>query len=190
MKNDDREKHTSEMKLSEAARDTILDASEAELQDALKSTGLNLDGLAQRGRRVVRDGLARAPQTESRNELHALDEMRRTLGTFIQLLRRRDGLTEEDLATRARVNSDEIRRIEFDSSFTPAPRTLYQLEEYFKLPARSLAVLSGAIRARSKERLRDEAVKFAAHSMAIAKLGREEKRLLSEFVRFLAEQVD
>ena len=175
---------------SRALRDCVLEASGAELRDVVQSANLDYDQIVNAGRAAARAALQQAEEVTNSGEEHGLDELRRGLGTMLQMLRRRDGLTEEQVAERARVDAAEIRRIEFDPDFTPTPRTVYQLEEYFKLPAKSLAVLSGVITPRSSEALRDEVVKFAAHSTEVSKLGREEKQLLIEFVKFLAKQVD
>ena len=61
------------------------------------------------------------------------------------MLRRREQLSADELAQEARVNASELRRIELDPTFDPNPRTIFQLEQYFKLSSRSLVVLSGAV---------------------------------------------
>lgn len=116
-------------------------------------------------------------------------QLHEALSALVQLLRKRDNLSEEELANRARIDVTEIRRIECDRSYIPAPRTIYQLEQTFKLPRRTLVKLSGLTKVHSKE-FTEEAVRFAAHSKAIQKISRDERRLLNEFVKFLSSYTD
>lgn len=192
----DKKRKPTAIEASRALRDTLLEASGTELNDAIEGAGLDAEQLAHAGRSAVRRGLRRAlefPATdvEADSSSPSDDEsLHKGLGALVLMLRRRDALTQEQLAERARVDLEDIQRIESDPTFAPGPRTLFQLEQFFKLRERSLAVLSGAIRARSDETLRDEVVKFAAHCPAVAKLTREEKKLLNNFVKFLAKQVN
>lgn len=179
---------TREQALSRAFRDSILDASEGELKEALEQEGHNRKELVRRGRAVIdralaqiRDHAQAAGQTP-----FELKDLHKGLGICIQMLRRKKQLSEEELAERARVSVAEVRRIEFDPTFTPRPRTLYQLENFFKLKPRSLGVLSGAIRAQGEgEAFREGVRRFAALSSGMGKLTREEKRLLAEFFKLL-----
>ena len=104
------------------------------------------------------------------------------------MLRRRERLSIDELAQNARVDASELRRIELDPVFDPNPRTIFQLAQYFKLPERSLVVLSGAVRV--DDNVREEAVRFAASSDHISGLTREQRKHLNQFVKFLRELTD
>ena len=104
------------------------------------------------------------------------------------MLRRREQLSADELAQEARVNASELRRIELDPTFDPNPRTIFQLEQYFKLSSRSLVVLSGAVHV--DDDVREEVVRFAAKSEDISGLTKKQRKLLNRFVKFLRENTD
>jgi transcriptional regulator with XRE-family HTH domain len=171
------------IKMTRAVREILLEATEEELRDALAEAGQDLASLASRGRAAAERALGgRCDETAQILGLH------RGLGSLVHMLRRRAKLSVEELAARARIDVSELRGIELDPSIDPNPRTMYQLEEYFDLPARSLIILSGAVQVAND--VREEAVRFAASSQGISNLSREEKRLLNRFVRFLEEYTD
>lgn len=168
--------------LNRALRDIFLEASEDELQEAFAGTGEDLDALADRGEAVVRRALAEVRDADAVEELH------RGLGALVQMLRRRERISIDELARAARVDVSELRRIELDPAFEPNPRTIFQLERYFNLPERSLVVLSGAVHV--DDDVREEAVRFAASSEHVSELTKEERKLLNQFVKFLREHSD
>ncbi len=170
------------VQINRALRDIILEASEQELREALAGAAEDFDSLAAQGRAVVQRALANAEKTADLPDLH------KGLGVLIQMLRRRERLSADQLASEARIDVAELRRIEIDPTFDPNPRTIFQLERYFKLPPRILVVLSGAVRV--SEQVREEAVRFAASSQNMSELSREEQKLLNRFVRFLQEHTD
>ena len=191
MKNKNQKEMSQKGALDRAFRDSILDASESEVREALEEEGHDRQELISRGRAVKGRALAQtrgsvvagvsAAQAPSN-----LQDLHRGLGICLQLLRRTKKLSEEQLAEKARVPVDEVRRIEFDPSFTPRPRTLAQLEDFFRLKPRSLGVLSGAWRVERGDALREDVKRFAALSSGMGKLTREEKRLLAQFVKLLS----
>jgi len=168
--------------LNRALRDIFLEASEDELREAFAGTGEDLDALADRGEAVVRRALAEVRDADAVEELH------RGLGALVQMLRRRERISIDELARAARVDVSELRRIELDPAFEPNPRTIFQLERYFNLPERSLVVLSGAVHV--DDDVREEAVRFAASSEHVSELTKEERKLLNQFVKFLREHSD
>ena len=170
------------IKMNRALRAILIEATEDELRDAFADTGEDFDTLAAEGKAVVQGALSEVGDSADVQDLH------RGLGALVQMLRRRNQLSVDDLARDARVAASELRRIELDPAFDPNPRTIVQLEQYFKLPQRSLVVLSGAVRV--AEDVREEAVRFAASSEHISGLTREERRLLNEFVKFLRKRTD
>lgn len=170
--------------LNAAFRDFICEASEAELVDSLREEGEDLDDLAARAKKAALRALGVYRSRTSDDEI----ALQRSLGVLLQMLRRREGLSEAELAAHARIEIEEIRKIEADPSHAPKPRTIYQLEQFFGLPGRSLVLLSG-VAMRSDNELRGEVLRFAAHSTEFDKLSRHERKLLNDFVRFLGSRV-
>jgi transcriptional regulator with XRE-family HTH domain len=175
-------KVNSKAQINRVLRDIILEASEQELREALEDTSEHFESLAAQGRAVFQRALDNAEKTDDLPDLH------RGLGVLIQMLRRRERLSPEQLASKARIDVAELRRIELDPNCDPNPRTIFQLEQYFNLPSRVLVILSGAVRV--GERVREEVVRFAASAQHMSELSREEQNLLNRFVKFLQEHTD
>jgi len=171
------------IKMARALRDFVFDATEEELRADLNESGEDFESLASLGKAVAE----RALKTATEKSAVVLD-LRRCLGMLIQMLRRRERLSPDDLARAASIDLAELRSIESDPGWDPHPRTIFQLAKFFKLPPRSLVVLSGAMRV--EEGIREEALRFAANSKAVNKLTREEKKVLAAFVKFLGEQTN
>ncbi len=163
-------------------RTILLEASEDELREAFADTGEDLDALAARGKAAAQRALSETPDPARVKDLH------RGLGVLLQMLRRRERLSIDELAKNANVSAVELRHIETDPAFNPNPRTIFQLEQYFKLDERSLVILSGAVHVET--RVREEAVRFAANSENIHGLTKEERKLLNQFVKFLKKHTD
>ncbi|SRR6266404_3653600 len=192
MKNEDNA--SDGLTLSRALREIVLEADSASLRDALLELSINPTDLAEKGRTVAAKALQlttlNAQSAEPSNAVTSdTAQLHDGLSALLQLLRRKENLTEEELADRARVDVSEIRRIECDRSYIPSPRTIYQLEHTFKLPRRTLVKLSGLTQLHSKE-FTEEVLRFAAHSKAIQKITRHERKLLNEFVKFLSSYTD
>lgn len=170
------------VQINRALRDIILEASEQELREALEGTSDDFDSLAAQGRAVFQKALSNVEKTDDVPDLH------QSLGVLIQMLRRNERLSHEQLAAKARIDVGELCRIEVDPAFDPNPRTIFQLEQYFNLPRRVLVVLSGAVRV--NKQVREEAVRFAASSQHMSELSQEERNLLNRFVKFLQEHTD
>ena len=181
MKNEDRTNAT-----FRAMRELVIAADPESLTAAIQDAGIDPMELARTGRAVVSRALARAAE-ESASTLAS--DLHEGLSALLRLLRRRDNLSYELLAQAARVDADEIKAIENDPSFTAGPRTIYQLERYFKLPKRSLAKLAGMTRHQSSD-FREEVMRFAAHSKSMHKLTRDETRILNAFVKFLSKDAE
>lgn len=175
--------------LSRAFREFVLEADAKDLEEAIVAMGEDSKQLAESSRAIAVEALKRnemrvGVENQERVEAEALHE---GLSALIQLLRRREGMSEEDLAKRARVDVEEIRRIEVDRSYTPSPRTIYQLEQVFRLPSRTLVLLSGA-KKRTRPDFTNEVMRFAANAKTMGKLNSAEMKLLNEFVNFLSSQ--
>jgi|SRR6266568_6285580 len=117
----------------------------------------------------------------------AKEPIRFAFSTLISYRRRALRLTMEDLAEKARIELDELLRIEEDANYIPEPRTVHQLANHLKLPIPQLLVLSGNVTSANAE-LTEAAVRFAARSRAVEKLNREQSDALNEFVKVLIKQ--
>lgn len=163
-------------------RSIFMEASEDELHEAFVGAEEAFDALAAEGKAAAERAVAEVTGAAT------VVDLRRGLGTLIQMLRRRQGLSVDQLAENARIAEWELRRIESDPKFEPSPRTIFQLEQYFHLDERILVILSGAVHVDNT--IREEAVRFAASSEAIQELTGEERKLLNQFVRFLSKHTD
>lgn len=115
-------------------------------------------------------------------------ETRFAFGSLVEAMRRRNGLTMEKLAEKARIDVAEIRNIERDAHHRAEPRTVYQLASTFGLPNRALLQLSGNAAARDAG-MHEHAMRFAARSgESVQNLSKDEKRALEEFIAYLAKQ--
>jgi hypothetical protein len=107
-------------------------------------------------------------------------------GRLVSLSRRNKNLSPEKLAEMARIDLDELVSIEQIPSFVPEPRTVCQLAKVLNLPEDKMMELSGNTVSRD-QKLKDNAVKFAASAQSLDKLSRDEKRALEEFVKQLSK---
>jgi len=133
--------------------------------------------------------LARDPQGEGNTDHKpaGVDDNRIAFGRFVNMMRRRRGLTIEELADSARLDVSELLVIEEDVHYVPGPRTVYQLARMFDVPQARLMQLAG-LTAANDAGLAEEAVRFAARSEAVHKLSPEESAALSAFVAVLSQQ--
>jgi transcriptional regulator with XRE-family HTH domain len=165
-----------------AVRSIFLDASEHEIRDVFEDAEVDFELLAARGAAAAKRALSVVV------DMPDVEALRRGLGTLVRMLRRKQRISIEALAERIRVSQSELHSIERDVHFNPSPRTVFQLEQHFKLPERSLVLLSGAVQV--DPGIRQEAVRFAASAEDIVGLSRDERRMLNEFVRFLRDHTD
>ena len=116
-----------------------------------------------------------------------IDETRIAFGRFLNMMRRRAGLTVEGLADAAKVDASELLVIEDDLHYVPGPRTVYQLARIFDVPQARLMQLAG-LTAANDAGLAEEAVRFAARAEAVHRLTPEESAALAAFVAVLSQQ--
>lgn len=131
--------------------------------------------------------LARDPVPEADQRGGPSEDVRIAFGRFINMMRRRHGLSIEGLADAARVDASELLVIEEDMHYVPGPRTVYQLARMFDVPQARLMQLAG-LTAANDTGLAEEAVRFAARSEAVQKLTPEESAALAAFVAVLSQQ--
>jgi transcriptional regulator with XRE-family HTH domain len=168
-----------------AMREMLLEAPDAELDALAREAGIDARQLSEIGRSAATSAIAQDKQNRANEESTVL--LHKGLNSLLIMLRRRDNLDEAELALKANVEEEEIRRIEFDPGYLPSPRTIYNLEKAFSLPSGVLAKLSGAIKYNSPT-MEERVMEFAANAKSIGKLTRAERNLLNAFVKFLTEQ--
>jgi transcriptional regulator with XRE-family HTH domain len=108
-------------------------------------------------------------------------------GRFVNLMRRQQGMSLEQLAVDADVNMADLVEAESDPYHRPELRTACQLANYFKVPEAGLMQVAG-LAAPKDARLFDEGVRFAARSESTAELTPEEGAALEAFVAVLSGQ--
>lgn len=115
------------------------------------------------------------------------EDARIAFGKFVNMMRRRNGLSMEKLAEIADIEPSDLLEIEANLQHVPAPRTVYMLAKTFRVPQISLMQLAG-LSAANYSGLRKEAVRFAARSESLQKLTPQESAALDAFVSALIEQ--
>ncbi len=108
--------------------------------------------------------------------------------TVMQNLRRQRGLTVDELAEELGIDRDDVVAMERSRGYRPRPLTLHKLSKFYGIPPARLSILAGATR-EVPESIQEQAARFAAQSESFAKLTREEKKLLDDFVKFLKTEV-
>src|SRR5689334_18495245 len=105
--------------MSVAFRESILEASEEDLKEALRDDGCTLNEEAARVQDVIERAFQQAgvalPAHASKGSEH--------LGELLSLLRRKRSLTAATLALQAGVPLEDVQRTESDPTFVPSLRT-------------------------------------------------------------------
>jgi transcriptional regulator with XRE-family HTH domain len=110
--------------------------------------------------------------------------LRYAFQVVLQDMRRSKSLTIDDLARQSGIDRTEIINMERNAGYRPPPRTLHKLSQIYGIPTQRLAALAGALTEVPPD-IRESASRFAAQSESFAKLTKEEKRVVDEFVKFL-----
>jgi transcriptional regulator with XRE-family HTH domain len=129
---------------------------------------------------------ARSP---AQGQARATGSEPKVLGMLVGLARRQNGLSVPELAKKADIDLAEALAIEMNTMSEPQPRTVYGLANALNLPAAGLMELAGLVQRRG-DKLASAAVRFAAKAEPTAKLSRDERDALEEFVKVLAESSD
>lgn len=102
---------------------------------------------------------------------------------FLQMLRRRHGYTVDELARKTGIDRSELASMERGNR-APEPVVLDHLSKFYKVPMQQMLQVAGLIHSQDGGFV-EHASKFAAQSESFAKLTREEKKALDEFLAFL-----
>lgn len=159
----------------------------AELIDTTQSVVSRLEDADYEGHSLsMLHRVAEALKQKLTVEMTAMDPdvaaSRRAFLLFLRMLRRREGLSVDELAKRSGIDRTELLAIEWNNGYRPSPLTLHKLGEFYSIPQRRLAALAGAVR---DDAVSEHASRFAAQSESFAKLTPEERRVVDEFVKFL-----
>jgi transcriptional regulator with XRE-family HTH domain len=114
------------------------------------------------------------------------DDSNIILGRFVELMRRKRGLSIEALAGEIDVELSELVEIEEDVRHVPDHRSIYQLANYFAVPMGKLMKISGLSKPRDPQ-LSEAGFRFAARSESVEELSPEEQEALETFVAILTE---
>jgi transcriptional regulator with XRE-family HTH domain len=187
MKKEQKGKGNQTQRLAETFCEVMLDMDAKTLVETLTECGVSPKVLAEKSRSVAEKALESFAKDEAERvqDVGRVKTLHEGLGALLVLLRRKAGLSQEDVAVRARVEIKEIRAIETDPTVEPSPRTIFQLEQLFKLPERTLVELSG-ITTIPNEEFTEEVTRFAADARAMNTLSKEETNLVNAFVKFLS----
>lgn len=109
--------------------------------------------------------------------------LRHAFQIFLHSLRRKNGLSVKQLANQIGIDEGEVIAMERMIGYRPTPLALHKLSQFYRIPDHRLAELAGAIH--PSPAILDSASRFAAKSESFAKLTREEKKILDEFVKVL-----
>lgn len=102
----------------------------------------------------------------------------------MRALRRKKGLSLDQLATQLDVEREELARIERQEGCRPSLLLLQKLSRFYKIPHRKLTELAGVAHP-AESGLRAQASRFAAHAEALTTLTAEESRMVDDFVTYL-----
>lgn len=134
--------------------------------------------------------LAFDPEPDERRlnvQAAVIEETRIAFGRFVKLMRRRRGLSLEQLAQAADLDTGELIEIEGDVHYVPEPRTVFKLAQTFEVSQQRLLQLAGLAVANDAG-FRQEAVRFAARSESVQNLTNEENSALEAFIAVLSER--
>jgi len=98
--------------LSAAFSEFVINAQAGELKEAIEAAGMEPDVLARQGRAIAERVLNRhrGDAEESARQLQEAKALREGLSALLQLLRRREGMSQDELAATARRDSpDRVR---------------------------------------------------------------------------------
>jgi transcriptional regulator with XRE-family HTH domain len=105
------------------------------------------------------------------------------LHQFLQLLRRNNGLTVDELAKQTEIPRQILADME-RSNDIPEPFILTQLSDFYQIPRTQMLRLAGVVRDVDEDFV-EHASKFAAQSESFDQLTSEEKNALDAFMKYL-----
>jgi transcriptional regulator with XRE-family HTH domain len=110
--------------------------------------------------------------------------LRQAFHLCMQMLRRKQKLTIDQLAAKVGVDRNELVSMERSPAYRPSPLTLHKLSQFYRISERKLLMLAGAIKD-GPHGFCEQASRFAAQSESFANLTTEERAALDDFMRVL-----
>ncbi len=108
---------------------------------------------------------------------------------FVQMLRRRRGLTVDDVARQAGLPRDEVISLERTPGGRPTVEAIHRLSELYDVPESKLMALAGIVKD-VPDPIRSQASRFVARSESFVKLTREERQAVDEFLGVLKDDAE
>lgn len=108
------------------------------------------------------------------------------LSRLISMARRAEGLTREQLAKQADVDTIQVFQIEEEVAIVPEPRVVSRIARALKLPPVKLQQLAGHVTILDPQ-VSTAAYRFAAGSGSLQPLSEEQRIALQDFVKALSE---
>lgn len=172
----------------------VLEASDTDAEEIILSLEKNPEELEAQAReawtKALSENIGAAVHLADSHSIKSSPEpnsIQRGFSSLMAILRRSKDMEIPELALSAQVNPKELTRVESEPGYIPSPRTIVQLESFFRLPKDTLGRLSGAV-TKGSDAFQGDLLKFAACSKGMGKLTKDEKKLLNEFVKHLAKQ--
>ena len=153
-----------------------------EAPDGCVSVGGLAGRLEQLSGPVVERGNQEAPAAEFKPG-------RLALGRFVELSRRKQGLSVEQFAGQARLDPTDILQVEDEDAPAPEPRVIAILASFLKVDPKKFMVLAGYLEERD-DALGTQAVRFAAWSHGAEPLTKDEEQGLAEFAKVIIESTE
>lgn len=110
------------------------------------------------------------------------------LGKVVKFIRERRGLSQQDLATLARLDEAEVQAIEGDAAYTPSPRAVVYLADALELSKPRLQELVGFVKQSGAEAGGMGQGRFAANSKGVRSISEEEYEAVRALVEVLSEK--
>ena len=110
-----------------------------------------------------------------------LIESRVAFAKFVELMRRKRGMTIEQLADSCGIEVSDVVSIEDEMLHGIGPRTVYQIAQCFDVSDTKLMQLAGLTQIQDSS-LAEQSLRFAARSNSMASLTKEEREALDQFV--------
>ena len=113
-------------------------------------------------------------------------EGRVAFARFVELMRRKRGMTIEQLADSCGIEVSDVISIEDEVLHGIGPRTIYQIAQCFDVSDTKLMQLAGLTQIQDSS-LAEQSLRFAARSNSMASLTKEEREALDQFVAELGK---
>lgn len=129
------------------------------------------------------------PKTDKSSANDFAAELRLAFGRFVELMRRKQGWSVQELATKAEIDVGELLVIEKNPHHEPELSTVHGLAKTLEIPAKRLIRMAGLAEERSSNLL-DAGLRFAASTESTAPLTHDEEVALQTYLKVVLEDSD